>query len=223
MQETVSEKRFQEYCAARDYSCERIVAPPNTGRFPDFRVSTTKGVVICELKQIEPNEWDIQKEKELEKHGTADVSRAIGWRARSLITDAAPQLKRFKDDPAPAVLVGFDMTWNGYLDPVDIDAAMFGQPMFRWNIARSAQEDVNGAFVHGGKRQMTEDNRRYISAFAVLGRNELTLQFFHNPFATKMLWPDYFPDLNDKHFIKGGHPEMVNSVWNEYVGPRTRP
>lgn len=218
---TASELRFEEYCRTRDYRFARIELPQNTrGRRPDYRLYLPGGEVIAEVKQIEPGPWEEEVDRRMKEHGRADLSRAIGVRARSMIRNAAPQLKRYADEQIPCVLFAYDLTWHTYLSDVDIDAAMFGQPIVRFFSAEQRADNEQSAFGHSGKRQMTQDSRRYISAVAVMERRALVVHVYHNPFAKVPLFPRYLPHLQDRHFIKGDHPERSGHLWLEYVGPR---
>ena len=217
---TESERRFEEYCAHRGYRFERIVLPANEGRRPDYRLHLPAGEVIVEVKQIEPGPWEKQIDERMEKHGRAETSRAIGKRARDMIRDAAPQLRKHKADGLPCVIFALDLTWHTHLSDVDIDAAMFGQPLVRFHPDGKPADDWRSDFGHGGGRQMTEDDRVYVSAVCVMDRRELRLSIYHNPFAAQPLFPRYFAESGDQHFIKDGHPEKSGHLWLEYVGPR---
>jgi hypothetical protein len=217
---TESEKRFEEYCRLRNYRFTRIELPVTAGRRPDYRLHLCAGDVLCEIKQIEAGPWEENIEKLLKQHGKAEASRTIGTRARGLIMDAAPQLRNFKSEKIPALIFAMDLTWHDHLSEVDLDAAMFGQPLMKFFLDENSEADPRSAFGHGKGRQMTEDSRLYISAVCVLDRRELRLNIYHNPFATQQLYPWYFPHSDDRHFVKDGHPEAAGHHWCEYVGPR---
>ena len=79
---TRSEQLFEEYCLSRDYRCERFPIS-HGGRFPDYLIRTPTGEVICEVKQIDPNEDDIAFDTD---HGQANKR---GKRVRAAIANAA--------------------------------------------------------------------------------------------------------------------------------------
>jgi hypothetical protein len=220
---TESEQRFEAYCGQRGYRFTRIELPASAGRRPDYRLHLDGGDVVCEVKQLEAGSWENQIEDRLRQFGKAETSRSIGTRARGLIADAAPQLRNFKAENRPGLIFAMDLTWHDHLSEVDLDAAMFGQPLMRFFLDENAATEPRGAFGHGGGRQMTEDTRRYISAVCVLDRRALRLNIYHNPFAVHQLFPWYFPHEEDRHFVKDGHPETAGHLWMEYVGPRNRP
>jgi hypothetical protein len=217
---TDSERRFEEYCTARGYRFERIVLPTTEGRRPDYRLHLPAGEIIVEVKQIEPGPWEKEIDERMKKHGRADLSRAIGKRAREMIRDAAPQLRRHKTDGLPCVIFAMDLTWHTHLSDIDIDAAMFGQPLVRFHPQGKHPADERSDFGHGRGRQMTEDERLYVSAICVMHARELFVSIYHNPFAAQPLFPRYFPHVADRHYIKGDHPEKAGHLWLEYVGPR---
>ena len=89
---------------------------------------------------------------------------------------------------------------NEYLAPLDIAAGMFGSPVVRfWLDAEKRPIDANDT-THGGGRRITEKERLYIGAVGVFNegteRSPIQIDFFHNPFSTKPVWPRYFPHPN---------------------------
>lgn len=217
---TRSETQFEDYCIHRGYSFDRIELGTAAGRRADYRLHLPSGDAICEVKQIEPGPWEKGVEERLNRHGSADLSRAIGGRAGAMIQDAAPQLKRHRGDGIPLLIFAMDLTGHDHLSEVDIDAAMFGKPTIRFYVGGNNADDRRPHFRHGGGRQMTEQIRLYISALCVMQHHCVALKIFHNPFAEYPLFPHYFPHGEDTHFIKGDHPEKVRDLWCEYVGPR---
>ena len=219
---TRSEQLFEDYCFARRYPFKAIPVLEGQGQFPDYEIETPKGVVICEVKQINPNLQDKEVEKNLNDHGEADYSRPIGKRARSSLVKAAKQLKRFDGDPRPCVVVLFDSTRGGYLDSTDLEAAMFGKPIVLFREGKQHPLDSRSDFTHGGDRKLREDRCLYIGAVAVLHPfkqdKASRLDIYHNPFTSKPVWPACFPHTDDKHFVKDDHPDRCGHGWCEYVG-----
>ncbi len=219
---TVSEQLFEDYCTLRCYPFKRIDPSAEAGRHPDYEVHTPRGAVICEVKQIEPNEEDEAFDEKLKKYRYAlFTGRAIGKRARAKLKDACGQLGRFRNDPRPCVAIIVDTTFHSYLTPPEIDAAMFGDPLVLFS---TDPADHRTDFRRGGNRRLNEERGVYIGALALLRRGEfeggVRLDIYHNAFATKRISPAYFPDLRDRHFIKEGHPDESGHGWCEYVGSR---
>jgi hypothetical protein len=70
----------------------------------------------------------------------------------------------------------------------------------------------------GGKRQMTKDERKYISAVAVLYKDNDAAPYivtYHNFFASEPLPFDVFAGTRDKHFVKPSHPNQTPQEWIE--------
>jgi hypothetical protein len=219
---TRSETRFEEYCIHRGYSFDRIQRPESAGPRADYRLRLASGNVICEVKQIETGPWEEEVDARMKRHGSSDLSRSIGGRARAMIKDAARQLKRHREEKIPLVIFAMDLTWHDHLSEIDVDAAMFGRPTVRFHPDGKHPDDWRSDFGHAGGRQMTEKSRLYLSALCVMQANSLALKIFHNPFAEHRLFPHYFPHPEDRHFIKEDHPEKAGQVWFEYVGSREK-
>jgi hypothetical protein len=54
----------------------------------------------------------------------------------------------------------------------------------------------------------------------VNSNGEVTIDFFHNWFSTKRLWPRYFQHPDDRHYVKPDHPDKAEWAWDEFVGDR---
>jgi hypothetical protein len=228
---TVSERLFLNYCTIRRYKAREITPKDKAGRFPDYEVTTPAGALVVEIKEFTPNDEDKAFAAALEKEGKASVeNRSIGRRVRKAIIDAAPQLRRYKDTPLPEILLLYDNlasdSYGGiidYLDPMSVGAGMFGEPVIRFWRDPSLKPAGARDARHGGGRQLTETTRLYIGALAVMkvdSADKIHIDFFHNPFSTKPVWPRYFLDPSDPHHIKPSHPNNAAWAWDEFVGDR---
>jgi hypothetical protein len=228
---TLSEQHFVTYCKARQYRADKITPTESAGRFPDYEVSTSAGSVIVEIKEFTPNDEDHAFAGALDAGGTASFSnRSIGKRVRKAISDAAPQLRRYKESPLPEVLLLYDNMAsdsyggiNDYLDPMNIGAGMFGEPVIRFWRDPSLKPPGTPGAKHGGRRQLTETTRLYIGALGVMKvapSGQVHIDFFHNPFSTKPVWPRYFLHPDDHHYVKPDHPDRSEWAWDEFVGDR---
>jgi hypothetical protein len=209
---TLSEQHFVTYCKARQYGADKITPKESAGRFPDYEVTTSAGSVIVEIKGFTPNDEDHAFAAALDAGGKASFSnRSIGKRVRKAISDAAPQLRRYKDSPLPEV------------DPMNIGAGMFGEPVIRFWRDPSLKPPGAPDAKHGGRRQLTETTRLYIGALGVMKvapSGQVHIDFFHNPFSTKPVWPRYFLHPDDHHYVKSDHPDSSEWAWDEFVGDR---
>ena len=229
---TVSEQYFLDYCKARRYKVKRITPKDKAGRFPDYETTTPAGSVIVEIKEFTPNDEDNAFAAMLEKEGKASVdNRSIGRRVRKAIIDSAPQLRRYRDTPLPEILLLYDNLASGsyggiidYLDPMNVGAGMFGEPVIRFWRDTSLKPAEAPDATHGGGRQLTETTRLYIGALGVMkvdSADEIRIDFFHNPFSAKPVWPRYFLHQSDRHYVKPDHPNNSAWAWDEFVGDRT--
>jgi len=204
----VSEQLFEEYCILRCYPFKRIDTGAGKERLPDYEVHTPRGAVVCEVKEIRPNVEDKAFDEKLKKYRYAHViGRPLGKRAGAKLKDARGQLRRFQNDPRPCMLVILDKTFHSYLTPGEIDAAMFGDPLAFFS---TNPLDHRIEFARGGNRRLNEERNVYIGALAVLCHSEseggIRLDIYHNPFTSKSVPAAYFPDLQDRHYVKKRDP-----------------
>ena len=228
---TVSERYFLNYCGTRRYNAKRITPKDRAGRFPDYEVTTAAGSMIVEIKEFTPNDEDKAFAAAMEREGKASFcNRSIGRRVRKAIIDSAPQLRRYKDTPLPEILLLYEnlasVSYGGindYLDPMNVGAGMFGEPVIRFWRDQSLKPAGARDATHGGGRQLTETTRLYIGALGVMkvdSIDEIRIDFFHNPFSTKPVWPRYFLHPSDRHYVKPDHPNNAAWAWDEFVGNR---
>ena len=90
---TLSETLFEEYCLSRRYVAERIPPKPEE-KTADYLLRTASCQIICEVKQLEPNEEDLARLAELKCSGTAEGSHDPGKRVRAAIRSAKEQMMR---------------------------------------------------------------------------------------------------------------------------------
>ena len=228
---TISERYFLDYCRTRGYKAKRITPQAKAGRFPDYEVTTPAGSVIVEIKEFTPNDEDKAFAAAMETEGKASFcSRSIGRRVRKANIDSAPQLRSYKDISLPEILLLYDNLAsysyggiNDYLDPMNVGADMFGEPVIRFWRDPSLKPPGAQDATHGGRRQLTETTRLYIGALGVIkvdSIDEIHIDFFHNPFSTKPVWPRYFLHPSDRHYLKPDHPDNAAWAWDEFVGDR---
>ncbi len=227
--ETESERAFHEFCTSRGIGIRRI-AICDTPQ-PDFEVECPSGPVVVEVKEITANKQDVDFHESLEKHGRASDMRSIGARVYSAISSAKPQLKAHAHRRVPRMVLLYDNrlyndrrcdVYAGSINDVDIDSGMFGQLTFVFSFGD--ESETGGGSKHGGKRSMDQKRGRYISAVAVLYPHSTEvsahLKIYHNPYASDPLWPCYFQEAEDEHYLKDANDGVLVPYWNRYVGPR---
>jgi hypothetical protein len=224
---TKSEVLFDRYCELLQYGVETI--PTEGVPTPDRLVTTPRGQVIAEIKELTPSANDLRQLKELQERGWTHHRGTPGARAYEKIRKAAPQLKARADRGLPCILVLYDNIADGgwrlgsvHLEASSIDFAMYG---LQTVLLATESEDLNARFVamgsgRGGRRQMSEDGRAYISAVQVLlespGQESEPFTFtYHNYFAALPLPVDIFRGPRDRHFAKPAHPDESPQAWDE--------
>jgi hypothetical protein len=115
-----------------------------------------------------------------------------------------------------------DKTFHYYLTHDDIDAAIFGD---RLALFSTSQLGHRIEFARGRNRRLGQEKDVYLGALAVLRHSEsegvIRLDIYHNPFTSKAVSPAYFPDLQDRHYVKKGDPSETGHGWQEYIGSKT--
>jgi hypothetical protein len=228
---TKSEQLFENYCQIHGYSATRIPADLESIRTPDYKVEAFGHSFIIEVKELQPNEEDKRRIRELiEKHFTVGGGTP-GKRVFEKIKNAAGQLSKHKDSGLPCVLLLYDnivvdgtrLHYQNYLlDPCFIDYGIYGLHSVILSKPNSYPAE-NPRYVgegRGDKRQLTENQRLYISAVSVLYENQKSgepfILTYHNFFAKVKLPFDIFSDPYDHHYIKPNHPNLAPQDWVEF-------
>lgn len=204
---TISEALVMTFFAAHGVGCEPVPRRPDE-RTPDFIIALAQPVV-CEVKQIEPNEEDLAPFKNpstLGELGSGEPrvkGRMVPNRIRPLLKRISPQLRKASEGGTPTLLVVYDATpFQLYSDDVHIMEAMFG------HLSIGVWEDATGAIQHsepffGGNRGMAPNRNTSVSAVGILRggpeTSTLSVTIFHNPFARVALNPSLFDGLPVVH------------------------
>jgi hypothetical protein len=170
---------------------------------------------MVEVEELRPNRDDIRQIRETESNSFTGGGCTIGARPRQHIRRAAHQLKPYAAEAIPLIITLYDNVRIGktrvaypmfYLQPHDIDAAMYGDRTAYISLAtgRRSVPDRNG-----GKRTCTASEKDYISAVAVISdHDDATVFFYHNSFAKVPLRPPLFRGEAFLHFVK-----VVDQPW----------
>lgn len=212
----VSERLFDQICRNRGYRVESI--PCGTNRTADRRVTANNVSAVFEIKELTPSDDDVRQVRELQTQKWTSGGGTPGRRVRLEIQSGAPQLKEYRDLGIPTALVLYDnIVVNGdrpgarnvHLEAWQIDCGMYGLQTVRL-------EMPSGRWLgdgRGGKRQLTRDQRRYISAICVLYEEFEALWVYHNYFASVPFPVSLFNEPQDRHFAKAAHPDTSPQVW----------
>lgn len=220
--DTHSECEFQTICARHGYKATRLECQPDLSRrSADFLVTANALTFVVEVKELTPNRDDLRQIREMKDTGTTGGGDKIGARAREAIKEASAQLRLYKSQNLPLLIVLYDnvRTADGrvaypmyYLEAHCIDAAMYGDlvvtvPM-RPGTPRTADRS-------GGRRTMTDTTKTYISAVAVISdSDDESFLIYHNRFAEKQFPRTVFNDSKCYHFEKRGTPFAEPWKWH---------
>jgi hypothetical protein len=193
---TASEKLFEEFCGLNGIPCSRVA--PAAVRTPDFVIELGGTQATCEVKQIDPNDEDLQELAELRKG--VGTGRYLPNRLRAKLKNVSTQLKNASESGRPTLLVVYDNTpFKSYTDHADVVQAMFGRNSVSVLMPTdpSLPPKVSDPFF-GGDRGMGPERNTALSAIAILDggpRPPLTMRVYHNPYAAVRLDPAVFNSL----------------------------
>jgi hypothetical protein len=226
---TTSEQRFLEYCAYRGYTVQSIERQPNVRKTADFRVVAGGCELIVEVKELvaPPESLRIASTSPQLLQGSRGDGRLFE-RVRHHVWEAAKQLRPYRTEARPGVIVLYDNVMDGrmrrseaYSEMGDrnINAAMFGEEgdaerksVERAALGRNEAGGLNGAFAHG--------ERSYVSAVCVLyDIGDISLRTYHNFYAKVPLPLDVFAGPGDFHFKKSKDPKLAVSSWIDCARP----
>jgi len=198
---TISEQLFEEFCIgnAIPFTKIREKAYPT----PDYKIEIGGSIIFVEIKQFDKNEED-----KLFSAIKKDKSRweSTDKRIRHAIEDARKQFKNFKNENNPNLLVVYDNTKLGIVDPVDVKTAMYGDETvdMEFCIDRGKRNLFSYGVRLGGNKKMTPIMNTSISAVSILekhGDNSLFLYIFHNAHAKYPINPSLLRNNQIAHFI----------------------
>lgn len=200
-----SEALFMEFCSSHGVLCEPI--PTELVRTPDFAIRLAGVRVVCEIKQIDPNDEDLAELNEVNS-GSA-TGRFVPNRLRSKLKNVSGQLKTACLSGCPTLLVVYDNTpFKMYALHFDVVQALFGAHSVSVTVPKQpgAATIVSDPFF-GGNRGLTPHQNTSVSAVAILDggpRSERSLRVYHNPYAAVVLRPELLDALAAQQCILPG-------------------
>jgi hypothetical protein len=213
---TLSEQLFEDFCAAHglaarpiDRACEKT---------PDYEVERFGRPVVFEVKQLDPNRQDAVAREVLHNgEAFADYQRN---RVRPILKHVSPQLKSASQKGKPGILLVFNNTpFSAGTDPDSVLQAMYGRKRVVVSFDEQGLPSTSDPFL-AGDEGVTPTENTSMSALCVLRRHgdgSLSLDVFHNRWATIRLDPGWFAGLparqlvvaDDGHFCgHGAWPEL---------------
>ncbi len=192
MSSNKSEALFVSLCDLLSLAVEKI--PETRTKTPDFKVTTAGSVFLAEVKDLRPNEEETLLLREFRDKRMVSVSSELGRRARGMIEDAKYQLREFRGQCLPGIIVLYDniklddgtsLGPQGALSLDHITAAMFGQWVVDLKIENSTGKILGRNDRCGPKESFTRDTKKYVSAVAVICDyfGPITITLYHNPYA----------------------------------------
>ncbi len=190
---TISEEKFAAFCETNGIKCCRI--EPGATPTPDFRIVLADQQVFVEVKEVTPNEADLQAVRDMEeKHFAVWGTDKLGSRIRYKIDGAKRQLQAGAVDGSTSVLVLYDarppLVRSIYTEEVLV--AMYGWQTIEIHLSEDGSGSVTfGRRKFGKGKKVRRDSHNYISAVGILreidSAGTLHLDLFHNIFASHSL------------------------------------
>jgi hypothetical protein len=221
--QTDSERIFCEICESQLYQVDVLPTRDAEGiRTADFRITAGGKSFIAEIEELRPNNEELQCIRNWNEGRRTGSGHIIGARARNHIREAADQLKAHSSDNLPLVIVLYNsirrhggnfFTPMRHLEAHDIDGAMYGDMVVEVALMNTVATSPDR---NGGKRTLTQTEKVYISAVAVISDlDDRTMLIYHNYFATVPLPQDFFIGPDFDHFEKPESPFTTPWQWRK--------
>jgi hypothetical protein len=213
---THSEIFFKKYCARLEIKC----IPFQTGesKTPDYELIIDEQRIIVEVKEIDRNR---SEHESLRQYGREEASGVPGDRVRRKIWKASSQIIALTQEIYPSILVLYDLTRGGHLNPYLIRVAMYGLEQIDVMVPVNPSESpYYTGMSYGPKRRMTKDNNTSISAIGVLSTPrpyEIVLDIYHNKYAAVPLNPQLLTKYIIHQFILEDELPGKTAKWKEWV------
>jgi hypothetical protein len=199
---TASEQYFEKFLIERSIDFDLV--PTSDMKTPDYLISGNGQRIAVEVKEIERNKEEIESDRLLEERGYGlATGGAPGDRVRKKISQCAGQ--RIEKNVLPFLLVLYDQGRAfHHLSEYNILTAMHGLEQLHLSVPKDISKPISVVGVSNGpKKKMNEDCNTSISAIGVLAfrdKDKMTLDIYHNKFATVLLAPSMLAYNDIKHF-----------------------
>src|ERR1035441_5421716 len=101
---TISEQLFEQFCQEHMIQVTRIAE--SSEQTPDYEILTPNGPIVVEVKELTPNDEDVESARLLDERGYGLAGgRVPGDRIRNKIHSASPQIKSKALGMHPGLLV----------------------------------------------------------------------------------------------------------------------
>lgn len=167
---TESEVLFENFCKMHGIECQPL--KPSSKKYdktPDYDIFIGENKIVVEVKQMDPNPKEKDKQDELNNSGTVSIKSKPGHRVRGKIKDAKGKFKKRCENKYPSILLLYDnVKYFKHTDPFEILTAMYGEPYFPVTCTVTNGSTQIGNMKLGGKQKMTKETNTSISAIGVL-------------------------------------------------------
>jgi hypothetical protein len=201
---TKSEQLFERLCQTRGVACRRI--PEGNTKTPDYELTISSVGVLVEVKQLDENDKAQMINEAFSRGEETPGAECPSGRVRHQIAEAYIQLKAcYRIGLATGVVLYNNAGFLNYIDGWTVTKAMFGDYGYRFGIpAPSGGSIVTLGAGFMGRRKVTRNTYRVLSFVAVLKEaapGGLSLEVYHNPFATMRLEPSTLSHLAVEQFV----------------------
>jgi len=172
---------------------------------PDYYIYIGQQKIVYEIKQINPNEDELEQQRLFEGGGLVVSGGTPGARVRNKITAGAGQIRIRAKGKYPSILVLYNnVLIADHTNSYFIQVAMYGLETHVLAVPKDATISpylTDKKF--GPKRKMSKDNNTSISAVGVIFHNAegiATLRVYHNVYAEIPLSTELLRQFNIRQF-----------------------
>ena len=206
---TESESLFESFCDQNGIRREAIpTMAKQQEETPDYYIYIGQQKIVCEIKQIDPNEEEMEQQRIFEAGGLAVSGSTPGDRVRTKIAAGASQIRVRAKGRLPSILVVYNnVLIADHANPYFILVAMYG--LETHVLAVPEDRNISPYLTDkkfGPKRKMSKEHNTSVSAVAVISTNLegiATLRVYHNIYAEIPLSPELFRRSNIRQFTVG--------------------
>ena len=186
---------------------------------PDYVLGRLLKRVAVEVKQIDPNEAERQKQAAFDAGAGVIFGGVPGDRVRKVIDEGYDQIKSMTRGCWPGIIVVYDNIrfTHTHLDPYAIKVGMYG--LEHIIIARSSDGSLPSRVVDkifGSKKKVGPRRNRALSALGHIhrvSRDEIGLDIYHNAYARSPLPFQRLVGPRIRHYKIGEKEPGVGQEW----------
>jgi hypothetical protein len=212
---TKSQILFEKFCQMNGIDYKEIPVSPS--KTADYEIKVKSQTMICEVKELTPNDEDKRLRKKLDEKGSTGIYESkIRKRLFGVIQEAAEQLKPYKNCNFPLIVAVYDnIVLGGHRVHLPIRDREFDEAMYGISTGRYLMSSKGihfDGFFHGGERRMTATEKKYISAVFLLKDQggQVSVNIYHNYFASVKIDMNVFDFSNIRQFYHKNEPRKCS-------------